>query len=469
MPQYSNGQQYVIGLVGSSSDPYQALPSGVYTVQLTSNYEFEQIDPNFDMLLASFGFARPTIGTPQVQSNPSTQLVPITVSGKADNSLAPLVTLYYDTDRFGQDGTPIPGATNLPVTVDANGNWSITPTWDIDGLLPVPYYVYASINDTVNGPVHSEYTGAVMPTPLLYGTVTDPENSGAPLGGMTVYLDKDNNGQFNPETDPYTSTADNGFYSFDSSVLPTSAGTIHVGIVVPLVGYELPDGETNPQAFSYTPGTPIVANFELNELAAIHGQVFADFSIQREPQPQPIPLQGWTVILDADNDGILDPDEQHFVTGADGNYAFRDVTLDSTQVVRVLLKPRYYLTGSTPGSHTVSVGSGEYTIYDHNDFAVVAFSTVSGNVAGYALQNGSLNTNTTPLQGWTVQLASGIAIDAGGGAAGSFQVDQAFGGQSQVGKAPPPPSTPAWCRTPRRRSSTRPTGWPCRAATSATS
>src|SRR5262249_30958940 len=137
--------------------------------------------------------------------------------------------------------------------------------------------------------------------------------------------------------------------------------------------------------------------------------------------------------------GAFDAGETSVVTGPDGKYAFHNVPLNTTQTVRLQSQQGYYLTGSTPGSYTVPVGSGEFTIYDHNDFAVLPFSTVSGNVVGYALRDGSLNTNTTPLPGATVRVAAGVAIDAGGAAAGVFQSDttlaHSFSGSSQVGES----------------------------------
>jgi hypothetical protein len=427
MPQFSTGQQYVIGLAGSSSGPYTALPAGTYVVQLTSNLQFNTSDPDYKMLLSSFGLSRPRIDAPRPSSNTSGLEIPVTIKGKADSSLHPKVTLYYDDDQDGYDGTPIPGATNVEVTPGADGSWSITRNWNTDGLLPLPYYVYASINDGVNGTVHSAYSGSVTPSPVLSGNVSNPLNDGAPLGGIMVYLDENNNGRFDPGTDLYTSTNDHGAYRFTSKQLPPAGTTFYVAVSIP-PGFKIDPRDENPKRFVYT-GSEITADFDVDEFTAIHGTLYADFATG------PQPLQGWTAYLDANANGALDPGEERVVTGVDGRYAFQNVPLNTTQTVRFQLQPGYYLTGSTPASYTVQVGGGQFTIYGNNDFAVLPFSTVSGNVAGYALQNGALSTNTTPLKGWTVQLASGVAIDAGGGANGSYQPDTGFAGSSQVGES----------------------------------
>ncbi|MBA4067657.1 MAG: hypothetical protein C0501_28925 [Isosphaera sp.] len=431
LTQYNTAQQFGIGIVGSSTDVFAPLQAGVYTVRLTSNLQFGQNDPSFQMLLSSFGFSRPAADAPAPPSNPTDLQVTLTLTGQADSNLRPQVTLYIDGDGEGYDGTPVPGAIGLPVTFGTGGNWSVTATLNLDGLLPLPYFVYASVNDGVNGPVYSAYSGTVTPTPLLSGNVTNPLNNGAPLSGLTVYIDLDGNGRFDVGTDPYTSTDTiGGFYAFDASQLPPVGTTFSVGVVVP-TGFRTDPSDTNPKTRVRESATgQITADFLLDQFTSITGTVSADFAAGARP------LQGWTVYLDADGSGTLDPGEASTLTASDGRYTLYNVPPNTTQTVTLLLQDGFYLTGSTPGTYTVNVGPGEFVIYGGNDFAVLPFSSVSGNVSGYALQNGTLSPDTTPREGWTVRLLTPLmAIDAGGTGAGGYEADTTSGVDNRTSAA----------------------------------
>jgi hypothetical protein len=433
LTRYTTAQQFGIGIVGSSADVYAPLTAGVYTVRLTSNLRFGQDDPPFQMLLSSFGFARPAADAPAPPSNPTDLQITLTLTGMADSNLRPEVTLYIDGDGAGYDGTPVPGAVSLPVTFGTDGNWSVAATLNLDGLLPLPYFVYASVNDGVNGSVYSAYSGPVTPSPLLSGNVTNPLNNGAPLSGLTVYIDLDGNGRFDVGTDPYTSTDTvGGFYAFAAAQLPPVGTTFSVGVVVP-AGFQTDPSDTNPKTRVRESATgQITADFLLDQFTSITGTVSADFAAGAQP------LQGWTVYLDADGSGTLDAGEASTITASDGSYTFYNVPPGTTQTVTLLLQTGFYLTGATPGTYTVAVGPGEFVIYGGNDFAVLPFSSVSGNVSGYALQNGTLSPTTTPLGGVTVRLLTPLmAIDAGGPGAGGYGADTGFtsGGDQRTSDA----------------------------------
>src|SRR5262249_44235401 len=185
VPQFTSRQSYMVGMVNPGG-PYVALTPGTYVLQLTSDVQFSSLPT----LTASYGYARPTIAVGALPSNPSDLQVTVPLSGKVVTALGAnaKATLFYDGNNAGYHGTPIPGARNLPVTVDAQGNWTVSATWDLDGLLPLPYYVYAAINDGVNGTVYSAYSTGVTPQPPLSGVVSNP-NNGQALSGFTVYVD----------------------------------------------------------------------------------------------------------------------------------------------------------------------------------------------------------------------------------------------------------------------------------------
>ncbi|MBA4067496.1 MAG: hypothetical protein C0501_28060, partial [Isosphaera sp.] len=432
VPQLTSATAIAVGAVNPAG-PYVALQPGNYTLRLISDRQFGTAPK----LTASFGHAPPTAAVADPPAFPAGP-VAVSASGKVSTALAAnaRATFFYDQDPSGYHGTPIDGARNLPVSVDEAGNWTVSATWDTDGLLPLPYFVYARINDGVTGPVYSPYSAAVTPTPALSGTVTDPNNSQA-LSGIRVYVDVNNNGRYDPGNgrndpgDPTTTTGPTGFYAFAASQLPLN-DPFFVGVIVP-PGFQLNPGSVNPVRVTYG-GDPLAVNFELDQFASIQGTVYSDLAAGR------VGLSGWTVYLDADGDGVRGAGELSTLTNSTGRYAFRNVTLNSTQTVRVELMPGFFQTApAAPGTYTVEVGPDRFRVYGGNDFGVLPFSTVSGTVTGNLLKNGVLDPVAVPLPGRTVLLQSGTgstvtdllpvtAIDAGGGPAGFYRADAGFSG-----------------------------------------
>ena len=411
LPSLSSRQSLGVGMVGSSSDPFVTLTPGTYQLVLTSNYKFSSA-PN---LTASFGTARPTIESVVVQP-PSSLSTTVTLSGRVASSLGPnaRVTLYVDRDNSGYDGTPISGATNLPLNVDAQGHWTVQADWNMDGLMPWQYYVYASINDGVNAPVHSAYSAGTTPNPALYGTVTT-YNQSFRESGLLVFVDHNGNQQFDPGIDPYTSTNEFGLYGFDSSALPVNT-PFNVGLILPN-GFQMHGGSSNLVTnLTYNGIDGLLVNFVVDEFAAIHGQLTANFDAGSQP------LVAWTVYLDANNNGTLDDGEIQTLTAADGSYVFRHLTLNTTQIVRVVVPDGYYLTSFD--AHLVNVSNDPFEIYRHNDFTALPFSTISGTITGYTLRNGKLSSTPTPQPGVTVNLLQTMALlNPGGDATGNYQAD----------------------------------------------
>jgi formylglycine-generating enzyme required for sulfatase activity len=67
------------------------------------------------------------------------------------------ISLYYDSDNAGNDGTLIPGAINIPEDDESDAY-----NWNTESLLDsAQFYVYAIISDGVNSPVTSYSSGPV--------------------------------------------------------------------------------------------------------------------------------------------------------------------------------------------------------------------------------------------------------------------------------------------------------------------
>lgn len=411
LPSLSSRKSLGVGMAGSGNDPFVTLTPGTYQLVLTSNYKFSSAPK----LTASFGTARPTIESVVVQP-PTSLSTTITLSGRVASSLGPnaRVTLYVDRDNTGYDGTPIAGATNLPLTVDAQGHWTVQANWNMDGLMPWQYYVYASINDGVSAPVHSAYSAGATPNPALYGTVTT-SNQSFRESGLLVFVDRNGNSQFDPGVDPYTSTNSFGLYGFDSSALPLNT-PFAVGLILPS-GFQMHGGSSNiAENLVYNGTDGLLVNFVVDEFAAIHGQITANFDAGSQP------LVAWTVYLDANNNGSLDDGEVQTLTAADGSYVFRHLTLNTTHIVRVVVPEGYYLTSFD--ARLVNVSNDPFEIYRHNDFTALPFSTISGTITGYTLRHGTLSSTPTPQPGVTVNLLQTRALlNVGGDVRGNYQAD----------------------------------------------
>ncbi|MAE63423.1 MAG: hypothetical protein CMJ18_04055 [Phycisphaeraceae bacterium] len=90
----------------------------------------------------------------------------------------------------------------------------------------------------------------------------------------------------------------------------------------------------------------------------IEGEVWFDANQDGMRDPGDLPLPGWTVFLDLDGSGGLDPTEPEHVTDADGAYAFTDLA-DDTYTVRLVLPADWTQTlPGAPGTHVVAIAGG---------------------------------------------------------------------------------------------------------------
>ncbi|MCS6977430.1 MAG: FG-GAP-like repeat-containing protein [Gemmatales bacterium] len=393
-----------VQIVGA--DEFTPIASGVYQLTLISSGVNQYSTP--PKFTSQVFYAKPQAVLSALPLN-GFGAVPIEIRAKADNALVPLATvsLYVDSDNQGYDGVPIAGAQNLPLAnahFDSQTKEYVIPTtWNLTGLLPLPYYVYAVIHDGVNPPVTSAYTGPMTANPPLSGYVTDVApghgNSGVP--GITVFLDSNNNNVYDPGIDPSTVTGPVGYYSFYNLA---SGQNYAVGIVIPY-GYILApvQGNTNPVHFQYQGGFSNI-NFGLYKLPSISGMVYADVNMNGQRDDGEPGQQGWTVTLSSNGTDVATA-----YTAPDGSYTFYAVS-PGTYTVTLLPQVDYFQSGPTPippGTYTATIAPTQDDPYPqilHQDFGVVPYSRVTGSVAGHPLVQGRLDTNTVPLEGWTIEL-----------------------------------------------------------------
>ncbi|MBM4050803.1 MAG: hypothetical protein FJ279_37380, partial [Planctomycetes bacterium] len=112
-------------------------------------------------------------------------------------------------------------------------------------------------------------------------------------------------------------------------------------------------------------------------------------------------LAGWTVYLDQNNNGSMDPGEVSAVTDANGAYAFADLQAGS-YVVREAEQAQWLRTAPPSGSYTITLTSGQTVA--NVDFGNVPLATIEGRKWNDADFDGVWDTGESPLEGWTIYL-----------------------------------------------------------------
>ena len=164
------------------------------------------------------------------------------------------------------------------------------------------------------------------------------------LANWTIYLDTNNNGQFD-EDEPARITDADGNYAFNF----IEAGSYSVA-EVPKPGWTqtFPDGTHD---ITLGEGETIsnlnFGNF-LSDPAAISGVKWNDFNQNGVKDPGETALEGWTIYLDTNNNGQLDDGEFSTVTDVNGEYSFSNLEPD-IYVVAEQLQPGWSQTSPPSG------------------------------------------------------------------------------------------------------------------------
>ena len=192
--------------------------------------------------------------------------------------------------------------------------------------------------------------------PMLRGKVFHDfygnDTSELPLKGRTVYLDSNNNGKIDPGEVRRITAAD-GSYAF-TGLKP--GVTYHIRVAVPS-GWVA----TMPTRIDVTPvaGTTAAGNdFGIALQASISGNVFDDSDADGQKGNSERGLAGWTVFLDANGSGVLDPGEVTALTDADGNYTFKGLA-PGAYSVRLLVKTGWKSLLPPSGFYAIALTSGE--------------------------------------------------------------------------------------------------------------
>jgi hypothetical protein len=190
----------------------------------------------------------------------------------------------------------------------------------------------------------------------ISGTVFNDQNGngktdGDPgLAGVTVYLDKNNNGVFDTGEKSTVSGGD-GTYIFNS----LTPGTYFVREVVPK-GYRktFPSGSSYKSVLS-SGVNGIHKDFADTTTALLSGTVFNDKNSNGKKDSGEGGLAGFTIWLDLNKNGKLDKGEISCVSDTNGYWVFKGVTA-GTYLVRIAAKTGYKAINHTFFTQTLASG-----------------------------------------------------------------------------------------------------------------
>ncbi len=409
-----------VTLVGDPDNPYDPLAAGNYELQLISTAAFN----GPPMFTSGYSFPAPTAAvTDMFNDQADGNLVHVTVAGDVDpeyaSSLAGNLRLFIDTDSTGSDGTALPVRNvALSVTPRPAGSsglkqqYSLTGEIDLSGLFFRPYYVYAQVSDGVNAPVQSLHSATTVTTSApISGQIVNavPGYAGRTVGGITVFIDVEGNGRFDPGADPYGISDGEGGYTIVDAQNRLVAGTTYgIRLVLPPGTTIAPSSQTQPTtSFTYQPNQRYGFPYALDLAAGVSGVVFND--IQKDgtyDNPPDTTVAGIQVYVDLNHSGKFEPSEPTTITTTGGHYYLYGLAPNTPYTLRVNLPPTYYQT--SPLAIAGVVLNGPYQQLTGLNFGVLPYEPISGTVRGYPLdQSGVLSTVAEDLSGWQVQLSQG--------------------------------------------------------------
>lgn len=174
----------------------------------------------------------------------------------------------------------------------------------------------------------------------------------AGMEGWTVFLDTNGNSTLDAgETSALTDAL--GFYSFPSLV----AGSYQVAEILQ-TGWNISPGYAVEQTVTVVAENNTAVNYGnwTPTLGSISGKVWNDVNGDGSSAGEP-GLSGWTVFIDQNSDGLIDPGEPTAVTGAIGDYTLSNVPIGSN-LVREVTPIGWQATAPGTGMQLVNVPNG---------------------------------------------------------------------------------------------------------------
>ncbi len=180
------------------------------------------------------------------------------------------------------------------------------------------------------------------------------KDTGEPgLKDRKIYLDQNNNGVFDA-AELSAQTDANGNYTFTD----LAAGTYQVA-EVQQTGWQGTFPSGGVQTVNLSKGE-IATNIDFGNKALpgeIQGIKWKDTDGDGIKDASEAGLAGWTIFLDSDTDGILDPGETFTTTGVNGEYSFKNLAPDTYTVAEVVKQGWTQTSPGVPGNKSFETGN----------------------------------------------------------------------------------------------------------------
>jgi hypothetical protein len=340
-PHFSSPTSKAIQIVGSTTDPYAPITGDYKLLVDVTTQDGQNPFPDYpnpgaaDVLKiqATSHIPKPTFGprgakAPYVPVVPQTPggTFPVTLQGTIDESFLTSgkeVSLYRVLVQDPQQRAVLIGTSQL-TQVSGNGvNWQATVNVPVEGLYPLPYTVYAVVNDGFNVPVKTANSAPFTPAFAVIGSVSNQAHDAET--GWSVFLDYNGDGIREPNEPIYQTSNPDGFFAFTPTFDPRTGWDpvpvnkpFNVVLIVPAPNNFDP---VAPQTIQYDGQNTKAVPFVVNEKSAIKGTVFQDVQGNGNKNDG-TPIAGATVYLDVNHSGHLDPGDPTTLTDAAGNYDF---------------------------------------------------------------------------------------------------------------------------------------------------
>jgi uncharacterized protein (DUF2141 family) len=340
--------------------------------------------------------------------------------------------IYNDLNFNGLEDKSDPGLAGAEMYIDANNNGILdlgepTATTDSNGiltfhgLLPGKYTLHTFIKPgwQETDPITSEgltITSGATPgkSPLgeiltsslctaignvfndFNGNGVQDANEPTLGGGWTVYIDSNNNGQYD-STDLHANTNDTGTFKFQI----TTPGTFFLNIAQKS-GWRATTPVT--RTFTAQQGKVTPMNFGFQNLApGIAGTVYNDLNTNTELNATDTRLPNVRVFLDLNKNGVLDAGEPSTLTDSIGNFQFSGLasgTYRLTQVTPAGLSPYFPVQKYSD----LTVASTQRVTQNMGDVKTLASVSFSGTVFNDLNGDKTRESGEAGLSGWSLYL-----------------------------------------------------------------
>jgi len=281
-----------------------------------------------------------------------------------------------DTTSFNITGTGTPAASGAPTFHNGNtgtishGNphtYTVSPgTYSVSETVPTGW---KEVSNTCNNIVIAKgETKECTITNTKYGSLTIIKNA-------------------SPSSDQVFSFTTTGTGLSDFTLVDNSDGSNPSKVFTDLLpgtysvtednasGWDLTSAtcsDVSPvSAINLSAGENVTCTFVNVKRGSISGHKYYDEDGKAETTNDRHPVQGWTIFIDANNNGVLDDGEASKITGADGKYTFSNIKPGTYKIVEVMKVGWVKLTGLT---QTITIVAGENR--ENVDFVNIEYPTI---------------------------------------------------------------------------------------------